>query len=82
MVIIVTIKEIISAMTMIELVLAPTQMMMSGPRDTFGREFKMVKYGSITLAKKELNQSRVAMMSPKTIARVKLTAVYIQVMAI
>ena len=40
--------DISRAMMMIELVDAPTQMMISGPKATLGSEFRIVKYGSVT----------------------------------
>ena len=38
------------AITIIDFVLAPNQMIKIGPRATFGREFKIVKNGSLTSA--------------------------------
>ena len=46
---IVIIKEISKAITIIELILAPIQIIKIGPKDTLGRELIIVKYGSITL---------------------------------
>ena len=37
------------AMIIIELVLAPAIIIIIGPKDTLGRLFNIVKYGSITL---------------------------------
>ena len=51
-------------MTIIELILAPTQIIIKGPRATFGREFKIVRYGSKTLAKKSLDQNKEAIKNP------------------
>ena len=39
-----------SAINIIELVLAPTQIIIKGPSATFGSEFITVKYGSIIFA--------------------------------
>lgn len=39
-------------MVMIAFAFAPTQMIMIGPKATLGREFKTVKNGSMTRAKK------------------------------
>ena len=48
----VTINDINSAIIIMELLLAPIHIIRIGPSDTFGSELRMVKYGSITLAKK------------------------------
>ena len=69
----IVIKRLISkAINIIEFTLAPTQIIMSGPRATFGNEFKTVKYGSTILERIECRQRRVAMTSPKTEAIIKL----------
>ena len=45
----VIITDINNAITIIDFILAPTHIIRIGPNDTLGREFKIVKYGSITL---------------------------------
>ena len=41
--------EMSKAITIIEFMFAPTQIIKIGPNDTLGREFNIVKYGSSTL---------------------------------
>jgi len=57
---------------MIELVLAPTQIIIRGPRATFGREFNIVKYGSITSEINLFHQRIVAIINPTKEAMKKL----------
>ena len=52
--------------------LAPTQIMINGPKATLGKEFNTVKYGSITLAITLLLQSITAIMNPIIVAIEKL----------
>ena len=68
---ILTIKFINKAMTMIDLVLAPTQMISSGPKATFGNEFNRVRNGSITLARNLKEYRRIAIINPKPIPKEK-----------
>ena len=63
------------AITIIEFVFAPTQMIKSGPSDTFGKEFRTVKYGSNILAIFLLAQKMLAIKIPKVLAVVKLIIV-------
>ena len=60
------------AIKIIELVLAPTQMIINGPKATLGKEFNIVKYGSTTLAIVLLLQRIVAMINPRMVAIEKL----------
>ena len=53
-------KEIIKLITIIDLILAPAQIIISGPRATLGRELIIVKYGSNTLDKNLFHQRIVA----------------------
>ena len=48
MFIILTKVEINNAIIMIDLIDAPNQIIINGPKATFGNEFKIVKYGSRT----------------------------------
>ena len=75
MLIIVMIADIIRAIKIIEFMLAPTQMIISGPKATFGNEFKIVKYGSNTLARKGFHQRMVAHPIPMIVAKKKLRIV-------
>ena len=59
-------KDIIKLITIIELILAPTQIIINGPSATLGNEFKIVKNGSITFLKKEFHQRSVAIIKPNT----------------
>ena len=55
--------------------LAPTQIIKIGPSDTLGREFKIVKYGSITFDINLLYQRIIAINIPKIVPRRKLITV-------
>lgn len=58
------IKDIISAITTIELVLAPNHIMIRGPRATLGRELIIVKYGSTISEIVLLSHKRDAIINP------------------
>ena len=73
--IILIIALIMRAIAIIEFILAPTHIIINGPRATLGKEFIIVKYGSIILATVLLHQSIVAVISPITFARTKLIRV-------
>ena len=49
-------KDIIKLIKIIDLILAPAHIIISGPKATFGSEFRIVKYGFITLAIKLFHQ--------------------------
>ena len=57
---------------MIDFMFAPTQMIRMGPRDTLGRELKMVRYGSITCAMKGVYQRNMAINIPNIVPKLKL----------
>ncbi len=59
-------------MIIIDLVLAPAIIMMIGPKETLGRLFNMVKYGSITLEINLKRQRIVAIKIPPMVAIKKL----------
>ena len=58
---------------MIEFILAPAQIIISGPNATLGSEFNMVRYGSITFDKNLFHQSSVDVIKPIIVAIRKLT---------
>ena len=62
--IIVDIVDIKSAISIIEFWLAPAQIIIIGPKATFGKLFSMVRYGSNTLDKNGLNHSKAAKTIP------------------
>ena len=55
-----------------EFMLAPAQIIIIGPRATLGRLFKMVKYGSITLAINLFHHRIMAMRVPIIVPKIKL----------
>ena len=67
---------------MIALILAPTQIIKIGPRDTLGREFRTVRYGSITLDMNLLYHNMIAMNIPRTVPMIKLIIVSYEVIQI
>lgn len=67
--------DINNAMNIIEFVFAPIQMIISGPSDIFGSEFRTVKYGSSIFDRVLLLQSRHAVNRPIMLAREKLIIV-------
>ncbi len=67
--------DISRAIKIIELVDAPTQIIIRGPNATFGNEFKTVKYGSTTSYRKLFHHRIDATINPKTEATVKLNNV-------
>ena len=60
------------AIIIIDFVVAPTQIMISGPRATLGNEFKIVKYGSKTSDMNLFHQRTDAIKKPKSDAIKKL----------
>ena len=56
--------DIKRAINIIEFWLAPAHIIMIGPKDTFGRLFNIVRYGSNTLEKKGLYQRNAANIIP------------------
>lgn len=81
-VIILTIKLINKAMTIIDLTFAPIQIIKIGPKATLGRELIKVKNGSITLAINLNEYKIIAINKPKTIPKIKAMAVSIKVVKI
>ena len=67
--------EINKAIKMIDLICAPHQTMMIGPKATFGKLFKIVRYGSNTLDKKLFHHNILAIIIPIIIDNVKLIRV-------
>ena len=69
----IVIKTLINkAINTIEFVLAPTQIIINGPRATLGSEFKIVRYGSTIFEMILLLQSTIAVIKPITVAIKKL----------
>ena len=68
----VMIIEINRAIIIIDLVPAPAIMIIIGPKETLGKLFNIVKYGSITLDKNLNLQSMVAIKIPPMLAIKKL----------
>ena len=68
-VIIVTIREINKAIIIIDLILAPKNMIIIGPIATFGKLLIIVKYGSITLYKKLFHHNIIAIVIPNIVPR-------------
>ena len=64
---IVTTREIASAITIIELVPAPTQIIIIGPRATFGKLFNITKNGSKTLDKNLDSHKIIAIKKPSIV---------------
>ena len=64
---IVTIKEIASAITIIELVPEPTQIIITGPRATLGKLFRTTKNGSKTLDKNFESHKIIAILIPSKV---------------
>ncbi len=58
-----------------DFVFAPIQMINIGPNDTFGNEFSIVRYGSITFAMNLLYQSIIAIIIPNIVPSEKLIIV-------
>ena len=67
--------DISIAINIMDFAFAPIQMIISGPKETFGREFKTVKYGSKTLAMNLFDQSILAINIPIILDNVKLIIV-------
>ena len=65
MFIILTIKLINKAMTIIDFVFAPAQMMMIGPKATLGKLLIIVKNGSIILASVGHSYRIIAIINPR-----------------
>ena len=63
---IVTIKDIATAITIIAGVPAPTHIIITGPKATFGKLFKTTKYGSATFARNFDHQSIIAIPTDST----------------
>ena len=74
--------DIRSAINIIELVLAPIQIIINGPNATFGKEFRIVIYGSIILAIVLFHHNIVAIMKPISEANIKLIMVSYKVIYI
>ena len=74
-VIIVMINDIKRAIMIIDFMLEPLQMIMIGPKATLGRLLITVKYGSRTLDKNLFHHSIIAIIIPRTVAKVKLIRV-------
>lgn len=70
------------AINIIEFILAPTQIIINGPRATFGREFNIVRYGSRVFAKLLKYHIRLAIIKPKIVDIAKLIIVSYSVMAV
>lgn len=64
--------EINKAMTIIDCIPAPTQIIKIGPRATLGKLFKTVRYGSITLAKNLFHHIILAINIPIIVPKMKL----------
>lgn len=79
-VMVVTITDIKSAMIIMDFKLAPDHIMIIGPRATLGRLFKMVRYGSRTLAINLFHHKIMARMVPRMVPMIKLTSVSYTVM--
>ena len=58
-------KDIIELIIIMDLMLAPAQIIMSGPSATLGRELRIVRKGSNTFAKNSFHQRIVAINNPK-----------------
>ena len=69
------IKDISSAIKMIERIPAPHQMIIIGPSATFGKLFKIVKYGSATLEMNGNHHKIVAINKPRNVPNPKLIKV-------
>ena len=67
--------DISIAINIMDFAFAPIQMIISGPKETFGREFKTVKYGSKTLAMNLFDQSILAINIPIILDNEKLIIV-------
>ena len=65
-------NEIIKLITIIEFILAPAHIIISGPNATLGREFNIVRYGSITLEINLFHHRRVDVNKPIIVAIRKL----------
>lgn len=68
-------RDIASVMIIIELVPAPAQTMMIGPKATFGRAFNTTKYGSSTAEIKSDHQRTMAIKAPSTVPKTNPTTV-------
>ena len=71
----VIISDIKRAIIIIDLMLAPHRIIIMGPKATFGRLFKTIKYGSNTLYKNLLYQRIIANKVPMIVAKEKLIMV-------
>ena len=69
------ITEMNSAINMMEPFPAPAHMMIIGPSATFGKLFKMVRYGSNTFAKNGNHHNIVAIRNPRKVPSKKLMIV-------
>lgn len=79
---IVTIMQIITAISTIALVPEPTQMMMRGPRAILGSAFSTTRYGSAILRAEVDSQSSTAITLPRTMDTAKPMTVSSSVMPI
>ena len=71
----VTIKEIARAITIIEVVPEPTQIIMIGPKATFGKLLRTTKNGSNTFDKKFESHKIIAIIKPNIVPPTKPTKV-------
>ena len=67
------------AINIIDFIFAPIHIIKRGPNETFGSEFKIVKYGSSIFDKVSLHQRIVAIIIPKIVDRKKLIIVSYEV---
>ena len=72
---IVIIKEISNAIKMIEVIPAPAHIIIIGPSATLGKLFKIVRYGSNTLARNGNHHRMEAMKVPINVPNKKLIIV-------